>query len=180
MSRSDDDGWMITFTGRQVWPLDPVADDITSPAALGRKSDRAARYEPIIVTTLRRYMRRGAPDSLLMRLAGGRGDWAVLNQVWDIDGTARLVPKGWRDRPRLALDDEGLSLGFAERRIALRQIVEECARRGLQCPRPDRLARYLGCTPRMVRDDLQVLVLSTDPAEKVPVVAASIAARVLA
>ncbi len=28
MSRPDDSGWMITYTGRRVWPLDPVADDI--------------------------------------------------------------------------------------------------------------------------------------------------------
>ena len=46
----------------------------------------APAWEPLLVTTLRRYQRRGAPPSLLQRLAGGRRDWRLLNEFWCLDG----------------------------------------------------------------------------------------------
>jgi hypothetical protein len=43
-------------------------------------------YEPAIVRILRSCLRRGAPPSLLVRVAGGEHHWRLLNNWWGIDG----------------------------------------------------------------------------------------------
>lgn len=118
----------------------------------------AARYEPTIVTTLRRYVRRGASRGLLRRLAGGAGHWRMLNQVYDLDGTASFQTAAPCAR-EIVLDDL-LELTQAERRIAIEQIAGECAETGASFPSPHRLAGYFGCDPRSILNDLRWMRVS--------------------
>jgi len=105
-------------------------------------------YEPPIVVLLRRYVRRGAPASLLLRIAGGSKCWRQLNETWGIDtrdagGAVRVLDA----RPVRAL--EGLS--FAERRIALLQLAEEYA------AQDEVLAGYFGVERERIAADILVL-----------------------
>jgi hypothetical protein len=47
-------------------------------------------YEPPLVRLLRSCLRRGAPLSLLARVAGGEHHWRQLNNWWGIDGRPRV------------------------------------------------------------------------------------------
>lgn len=123
-------------------------------------ADRPA-WEPIIVTTLRRYVRRRAPASLVQRLAGGAAPWRLLNETWDIDGHATraaitLIPVAARER-RSPLPELGVVLSLGERRIALLQIIVDYAVAGETFPASSQLARYLGCHPDTINGDLDWL-----------------------
>jgi hypothetical protein len=148
------------------WPRDDYRNVLWGDAAPGilvarLPSDKPA-YEPIIVTTLRRYVKRGASDGLLHRIAGSPRDFRILNSVWDLDGRALhealSIPKQDR-RPRdIACPGElGVVLSVAERRIALYQVIADRARGGKMMPTTYRLARFFGVTRGMIDNDLDVL-----------------------
>lgn len=104
-------------------------------------------YEPGIVTTLRVYVRRGAPASLLLRIAGGPRWWRELNDRWNLDGQGPgpAVP---------VLRDGVLNLSTAERRIALGQIADECAQAGRSLPTLIDLAAHFGVSRHTISADL--------------------------
>jgi hypothetical protein len=112
-------------------------------------------YEPIIVTTLRRYHGRGASNRLLTRLAGGPRDWRLLNESWNIDGrlahVAPELPPADRD------GDAVLKLSAAERRLAILQIADETAARRAEFPKAVKLADYFGVSRQSIEFDLQDL-----------------------
>jgi hypothetical protein len=115
-------------------------------------------YEPIIVTTLRRYVKRGASDGLLHRIAGSPRDFRILNSVWDLDGRALhealSMPKS---RDTACQGELGVVLSVAERRIALYQVIADRARGGKMIPTTWRLAQFFGVTRGMIDNDLDVL-----------------------
>lgn len=115
-----------------------------------------AAYEPAIVTTLRRYHHRGAPPSLLRRLAGGPRDWRLLNDWWGIDGVVR----GLGSVQELAsplLGDQILTLSAGERRIALVQLADTFSEARHPFPTQESLARYFGVSRRQIQWDLERL-----------------------
>jgi hypothetical protein len=110
-------------------------------------------WEPIIVTTLRRYVRRGASAGLLARLAGGSRNWRLLNESWNIDGRVAHCPR----LPAvdvLPLGDPLQGLSAGERRIALAQLVDDCVRQGKALPSQYRLGTWLGSSRSQVGLDL--------------------------
>lgn len=118
-------------------------------------------WEPIIITTLRRYLRRGVSERLLHRLAGGPRHFVTLNRVWDLDGRA-LDRALQRALEANAVRDEevghlAVNLGTAERRIALLQIVTDNEAAGRMMPTTSRLARYFNCSRGSIDNDLDVL-----------------------
>ncbi|WP_425065099.1 hypothetical protein [Reyranella sp.] len=119
------------------------------------RSVRWPRYEPLIVTTLRRYRRRGAPESLLVRLAGGPGDWRRLNATWNLDGrrpvatSASIVIE--------PIDGTAYPLSSAERRIGLRQLADECAAAGAVLPTLKVLGGLFSVSRYVIAHDLEVL-----------------------
>lgn len=152
-----------------TWPRDdrgtPIWGD--APGILVARLPQQRQWEPIIVTTLRRYVRRGASMELLQRLAGGVGCYNVLNQVWDLDGralgrmahrieaefAADAAPEGGR----AGLGELGVWLGHEERRLALYQVIAEFQSAGRMLPGSPRLARYFGCTAARIDNDLDIL-----------------------
>ena len=115
---------------------------------------QARQWEPIIVTTLRRYVRKGASERLLHRLAGGRRSFALLNHVWDLDDRAL------RSAVRFARDDLGdlpVRLSAEERRMALYQVIVEHVQSGRMMPSTWRLARYFGTTRGVIDADIATL-----------------------
>lgn len=113
-------------------------------------------WEPPIVTTLRRYLRRRVPESLLLRLAGGMGNWRYLNATWNIDGGAyRAVPIG--ETPSDGYGYAGLDLSTDERRIALLQVTIDHVGTGEVFPTSIQLGRYFGVSPYCIDEDLRVL-----------------------
>jgi len=120
-------------------------------------SSVAPRYEPIIVTTLRRYVRRGAPAGLLQRLAGGPRDWRLLNDWWNVDGSGAGILLRAAGRRAIDLGDgvSGLSLG--ERRIAILQIADECHAVGAALPAATKLAPFFRVSRQCIVSDLAVL-----------------------
>lgn len=117
----------------------------------------AASFEPPIVRTLRRYWQRGASERLLVRLAGGRRDWRLLNEWWNIDGSVLRPQAPVPDAPAPVLDAAVLSLGTAERRIALVQIADDYAEARRPFPTGETLARHFGCAVHQIHHDLDVL-----------------------
>lgn len=123
-------------------------------SALFGRLPSARRYEPLIVTTLRRYFRRGAPESLVVRLAGGPAAWRQLNERWNLDG--RAVEK--RASASVEIPEPlGAHLSIAERRIALLQLADECALAGTVLPTLTALGRYFGVSRHVIAYDLEVL-----------------------
>lgn len=122
-------------------------------ALIGRLPSRR-RHEPMIVTTLRRYYRRGAPESLLVRLAGGRLHWRHLNAAWNLDGRAvtRPVPT-----PFEPIDLAAFHLSAEERRIALVQLADDCAAVGAVFPTLTALGACFGVTRHTIAFDLELL-----------------------
>jgi hypothetical protein len=112
------------------------------------------RYEPLIVTTLRRYFRRGVPESLVVRLAGGPSAWRQLNERWNLGGRAvgRRAPVAFEIPEAL-----GAHLSIAERRIALLQLADECALAGTVLPTLTGLGRCFGVSRHAIAYDLEVL-----------------------
>ena len=122
-------------------------------ALIGRLPS-ARRYEPLIVTTLRRYFRRGAPESLIVRLAGGPAAWRQLNECWNLDGRAAETPAPASvDLP----ESLGAHLSIAERRIALVHLADECALACTVLPTLTALGRYFGVSRHVIAYDLEVL-----------------------
>lgn len=115
---------------------------------------QARQWEPIIVTTLRRYVRRGASERLLHRLAGGRRSFVLLNHVWDLDDRA-LRSAAPCDRDELG--DLPVRLSTEERRLALYQVIVEHVRAGRMMPTTWRLARYFGTTRGVIDADIAAL-----------------------
>ena len=91
-------------------------------------------------------MRRRAPASLLLRIAGGPRCWRELNGRWNLDGRApeQVAPD---------LKDGVLILSTAERRIALGQIADECARAGRSLPTLIDLAAHFGVSRHTISAD---------------------------
>lgn len=116
----------------------------------------APAWEPMLVTTLRRFHRRGASVQLLLRLAGGARAWRLLNDWWDIDGSVR---HGASALPHAAtpLGDPLTGLSGEERRIALAQIAEQFDEIGRPLPTHATLAAYFGVSASQIRWDLGVL-----------------------
>lgn len=121
-------------------------------SALFGRLPSARRYEPLIVTTLRRYFRRGAPESLIQRLVGGPAAWRQLNERWNLDGRAVET-----QAPVDLLEPLGAHLSIAERRIALLQLADECALAGAVLPTLTALGRYFGVSRHVIAYDLEVL-----------------------
>lgn len=122
----------------------------------GRLPPARPSWEPIIVTLLRRHVRRGAPPSLVRRLAGGEGHFHRLNLLWDLDGRAaqrlaQLLPAS--EKP-IGI---GVDLSPVERRIAIRQIHADYGVAGCEVPAPSRLARYFGCDRGTIDNDLAII-----------------------
>ncbi len=116
-------------------------------------------WEPMVVTTLRRYSARGASPGLLQRLAGGARDWRMLNEWWQLDG--RLPPAapcydpidfGPHAAPVLP------QLSAPERRIMLVQLVADFAEANALFPSDGDLARYFGISASMIYLDFQALI----------------------
>jgi hypothetical protein len=164
---SDPPSWPRSSSGELLWG--EAAGALVAPLPPARP-----RYEPLIVTTLRRYSRRGASIALLQRLAGGARNWRVLNRAWDLDGsTASAAVAMFAELEREAaaaegdgpapvaerLDVAGLAvpLSAAERRIALVQIVADHAERAMKSPTTARLASFLGVDEGTVEDDVDWL-----------------------
>ncbi len=118
------------------------------------------RYEPIIVTTMRRYFARGASAGLLNRLAGGFANFRYLNAAWNLDGRGEALPRDFFDRPATndGFDFLGVRLSTDERRVALIQLVAAYARARQDLPTDTQLGRYFGCSSFTIEDDLDELV----------------------
>lgn len=153
-----------------TWPRDEQRQVLWSAAAPGvlvaRLPAAKPAWEPIIVTTLRRYARRGAPTSLLHRIAGSAAHYRTLVEVWDLDGRAlrramRLLPEETPvARERRQLGDGGalgVVLSIPERRLALFQIIADYARAGVVMPTTARLARFFAVSPGTIDNDIDVL-----------------------
>jgi hypothetical protein len=112
--------------------------------------------EPPLVTTLRRYIRRGASQRLLDRIAGGPRHFRDLVTTWDLRGVvlSRVVVLS---RPP-AGGELGVRLSPAERRIALLQLLAEHEAAGAMMPAVWRLARLFGTTPSEIENDLAVAI----------------------
>lgn len=110
-------------------------------------------WEPLIVTTLRRFHRGGAPVTLLVRIAGGARDWRLLNDWWGIDGVVR-GPRAVHDLTSPMLGDQILTLSAGERRIALVQIAEWFGEAHQRFPTHESLAAYFGVSRRQIEWDL--------------------------
>lgn len=141
---------------------------MTEPGILLGRLPAMRIWEPPIVTTLRRYVRRGASPALLLRIAGGPRSWRDLNLFWNLDG------RGVRARstlPRLAASqaDTLQSLSFAERRIALVQLAEECAETRAPFPAPKVVAGLFGVTHTTIANDLKVLRASGEISWRMPI-----------
>ncbi|MCW5737343.1 MAG: hypothetical protein KIS73_24670 [Enhydrobacter sp.] len=122
---------------------------------VGRLPAAAAAWEPMIVTTLRRYLRRGASPALLMRLAGGRRAWRLLNDWWNIDGSADVRALDRASEPLLGAPLTGLSAD--ERRIAIEQLAALFAESRRPFPTVATLAAYFGVSRQQVTWDLALL-----------------------
>jgi hypothetical protein len=123
-------------------------------------------YEPMLVTTLRRYHRRGSPASLLTRIAGGAMAWRLLNDWWSIDGTVRGRTGGTDEAKSPMLGDQLLTLSGSERRIALVQLADVFGEARRPFPARTALARYFGVTERQIRWDLGVLASRGEIADR--------------
>ena len=115
----------------------------------------AAVWEPPIVTTLRHYLHRRAPPSLLVRLAGGIANWRWLNATWNIEGRAYrsiLLPKDGAALPFLGFD-----LCPEERRVALLQLAVDYVDAGELFPTSVDLGDHFGVSRCCIDNDLQSL-----------------------
>lgn len=157
------------MTDAASWPRDDAGAPLwaDAPGILIARLPEKRQWEPIIVTTLRRYVRRGASSGLLHRLAGGIGCYNVLNQVWDLDGRA-LKRMSRKIKAEFAADtvieggqgtigELGVRLGQEERRLALYQVIVEYRSAGRMVPGSPRLARYFGCTAACIDNDFDIL-----------------------
>lgn len=116
---------------------------------------RWPRYEPLIVTTLRHYRRRGAPESLLVRLAGGARDWRHLNATWNLDGSRPVAASvSIAIEP---IDGSAYPLSAAERRIGLLQLADDCTAAGVVLPTLKVLGGLFGVSRYVIAHDLEVL-----------------------
>ena len=118
------------------------------------------RYEPIIVTTMRRYFSRGASPGLLNRLSGGFANFKYLNAAWNLDGRGAALPRDFFDRPTShdGFDFLGVLLSTDERRLALVQLVAAYAKARQDLPTDTQLGRYFGCSSFTIEGDLDELV----------------------
>jgi len=131
-----------------------VTETSFAHAALIDRPPPARCYEPLIVTTLRRYRQRGAPESLLVRLAGGPRDWRQLDETWNLAGRPVPKPEPSSVEP---IDGAACRLSPAERRIGLRQLAGECAASGAVLPPLKQLAAIFGVSRYVIANDLQAL-----------------------
>lgn len=125
-------------------------------------------YEPLIVTALRAYHRRRAPESLLHRLAGGRSHWRRLNEQWVIDGRLRAARAVQRP-PAPDLDAPLHRLSPAERTILLTQLVREYLAAGAAVPL-HRLRRALGLSANQLERELSHLRIEGEIPSPLPTV----------
>lgn len=123
---------------------------------IGRLPAAAPAWEPLIVTTLRRYVRRGASPALLMRLAGGRHAWRLLNDWWNLDGNPRAQAAD--TQADSALFGEPLTgLSADERGIALAQLAALFHEARRPFPTHATLAAYFGVSRQRIAWDLALL-----------------------
>ena len=127
---------------------------MNGPGILADRLPALRPWEPPIVTTLRRFVRRGASANLLVRIAGGPRCWRELNLFWNLDGRGRR-----RVAPALdeAPTDSVLAMSPAERRIGLMQLADECAEAGVAMPILKVLAGHFGVSRHAIANDLDVL-----------------------
>lgn len=123
-------------------------------AALIDRPPPARRYEPLIVTMLRRYRQRGAPESLLVRLAGGPRDWRQLDEMWNLAGRTVSKPAPVSVEP---IDGAACRLSPAERRIGLRQLAAECGAADAVLPSLKQLGAIFGVSRHVIANDLLAL-----------------------
>lgn len=123
---------------------------------VGRLPSAPPLWEPMLVTTLRRFHRRGASARLLLRLAGGARAWRLLNDWWDIDGSVR---RGADATPHGAtpLGEPLTGLSADERRIALAQIADQFEEAGRPLPAHATLAAYFGVSCSQIVWDFGVI-----------------------
>lgn len=107
-------------------------------------------WEPIIVTTLRRYVRRQASAGVLHRIAGGAAQYRLLNDVWDFDN--RALQEALGQSQDLGVLDFALSV--EERRIALLQVIAEHDRNNRMMPTTAKLGRFFGVSRQTIDHDL--------------------------
>lgn len=119
----------------------------------------------MIVTTLRRYHRRGASAALLERIAGGPAAWRILNDFWQVDGLIRGPSSG--DRARAPNIDAPMGrLCGAERRIALVQLADEFAEARAAFPPRTQLGHFFGVSPQQISWDLNLLARRGEIADR--------------
>ncbi len=116
----------------------------------------ASSWEPMIVTTLRRYWRRGASPALLLRLAGGGRAWRLLNDWWNIDGSVR-GHAGDAAHATALLGAPLTGLCAEERRIAIAQLAELFRAAGRPFPLQTTLADYFGVSRQQIVWDIGLL-----------------------
>jgi hypothetical protein len=129
----------------------------TAPAILfGRLPPGGPAREPLIVTTLRRCVRRQAPQQMLDRVAGGAQQFRDLDAAWALRATVTARAEA---RPKAQKGGElGVCLSLAERQIALQQMIAEHDAGGPLLPGLARLARLFGTTAASIENDLAVMV----------------------
>ena len=115
-----------------------------------------AAYEPPIVTTLRRYLHRKAPASLLFRLAGGPENRRWLNSTWGIDGRSYTPAPVDRDGPD-AYGFCGIHLATEERRLALLQLAIDCIELGEVFPTSAQLSVHFDVAISCIDHDIAEL-----------------------
>jgi hypothetical protein len=114
----------------------------------------AQLQEPLLVTTLRKQIRRGAPLSLLSRIAGGEAEYRRIATTYDLRGTARKqgrpvhIVEGAKPAP------ENLLPAGQDR---LLEVVTGLAQAGEEYPGSMALAKTLDCSWIVIERDLRRL-----------------------
>jgi hypothetical protein len=109
-------------------------------------------YEPLLIMMLRRYRNRGAPQSLLERLAGGEAAWRVLNDRWHLEDL-----RAARKRAVVDLGPPVAGLTAGERREAMIDLADKCGDVGAAFPRIADLAAFFVVPADGVAEELELL-----------------------
>ena len=139
-------------------PRDQVFEEAGFSAAV--KTRKAEPYEPPLVAILRSLVRRGAPDSLLNRLAGGASAYRRLNASWLLDWPDTAIAGAGRlgsGAPWTRYEPLGVALSTYERRLTLKLICIEALNAGWSVPKIEHFSSYFECSLPTVEQDMGML-----------------------